>query len=191
MSAAVFIDRDGVLNAAVFYADTGEHESPRTAEDLCLLPDVLPALQTLQAAGWSLFLVSNQPSYAKGKVSLDDLRDVHEALAAQIEAAGVHFKAYYYSYTHPNGVVAEYTTESLYRKPNPGFLLDARRDFGISLIDSWMVGDRDSDVFCGQRAGCKTAQVRYPLSAEKQGQARPDRTCHDFPDFVTKICGGT
>lgn len=184
---AVFLDRDGVLNELIYYPDYGEDESPRKAADLRLMPRVGESLSRLQAAGWALFIVSNQPSYAKGKTSLENLHAVHQSLLANLSPHKVTFVAAYYSYTHPRGVVADVTGESVYRKPAPGFLLDAARDYGVSLADSWMIGDRDSDVQCGQRAGTHTAQIRYPLSKAKQGQSQPDWFCDDLPHFVARL----
>ncbi|MEO0564004.1 MAG: histidinol-phosphatase, partial [Chloroflexota bacterium] len=77
---AIFLDRDGVLNELIYYPDFEEDESPRKPEDLRLLPGVPRALRALQSAGWALILVSNQPSYAKGKCSLEDLKAVHKRL---------------------------------------------------------------------------------------------------------------
>ncbi len=187
MAKAVFIDRDGILNELVYYDDWGEWESPRSADVLTLFPNVLPALQKLQANGWMLFLVSNQPSYAKGKTSLEAIREIHDVLQRQLEAKDIKFAEFYYSYTHPNGIVLEYTCESEYRKPNPGFLLDAQSKYDLDMTVSWMVGDRDTDVECGQRAGCKTALVTYEYSKEKQGNSKPNMVCADFPTFVEYI----
>lgn len=184
---AIFLDRDGVINKLVYYPDWQEHESPRTPEDFDLLPGVLDAIQTLQKAGWTLFLISNQPSYAKGKTSLESLHAVQDHLHGLFDQAGITFKDYFYSYTHPNGVVPEYTKESEFRKPNPGFLLQAEADYGVNLAQSWMVGDRDSDMECGKRAGCRTAQIMYDLSAPKRGQAKPNLTCADLLDFVRQL----
>ena len=78
MNKCIFLDRDGVLNALVFYPDTSEYESPRVADDFALKPDAVDALKLLR--GWPLFLISNQPSYAKGKTPLAVLKAVHERL---------------------------------------------------------------------------------------------------------------
>jgi D-glycero-D-manno-heptose 1,7-bisphosphate phosphatase len=184
MNKSIFIDRDGILNELIYYADWGEWESPRSAEDLIISPDVLPALQKLQQNGWMLFLVSNQPSYAKGKVSLESLYEVHNALQEQFELHGIVFQEFYYSYTHPNGVVPEYTGESEYRKPNPGFLLDAKSKYGLDMSEAWMVGDRDTDIDCGQKAGCKTVLITYKHSNNKQGKSKPNIVCPNFSAFV-------
>jgi D-glycero-D-manno-heptose 1,7-bisphosphate phosphatase len=189
MNRAVFLDRDGVLNELIYYPDYDEDESPRQPEHLRMIPGAVDALRALSAAGWLLFIVSNQPSYAKGKTTLESLNAVHDALTAQLTAAGVQFTGAYYSHTHPRGVVPGYTTESVYRKPNPGFLLEAGRDYNVVLASSWMVGDRDTDIACGQHAGAQTALVYYPLSRAKQGSTQPDLTCNDLQDFVSLLEG--
>ena len=187
MNRAVFLDRDGVLNELVYYPDYNEDESPRVPADLRLLPGVIPALQALAEAGWTLVLVSNQPSYVKGKTTLENLQAVHKELVAQLRVGGVVLQAAHYSYTHPRGVVPAYTTESMYRKPNPGMIYDAARDHAIDLTASWFVGDRDTDIQCGQSAGTQTAQVLYPLSVAKQGASSPDITVPDLPAFAHHI----
>jgi len=70
MKKAVFLDRDGVLNKLVLNPATGEFEPPHSAEDLVLFPDVIESLRIIQDAGFELFLVSNQPDYAKGKTTI-------------------------------------------------------------------------------------------------------------------------
>lgn len=184
MTRAVFLDRDGVLNDLVYYADTREYESPRTAEDLRLLPKVPEDLLRLQAAGWTLFVVSNQPSHAKGKCTLDDLQGVARAVADTLAQQGLNIQAFYYDYTHPQAVLAEYRCESLTRKPAPGFLLQAARDYAIDLTQSWMIGDRDTDIQCGQAAGCSTALITASADAMKRGQSQPDICGDSLTDVV-------
>jgi D-glycero-D-manno-heptose 1,7-bisphosphate phosphatase len=184
---AVFLDRDGVLNDLVYYADTGEHESPRTAADLRLLPGVAEALKRLQASGWTLFIVSNQPSYAKGKCALEDLHGVAQALADLLTKYGIDIRAFYYDYTHPQAVLDDYRRESLTRKPAPGFLLQAAQDHAIDLAQSWMIGDRDTDIQCGQAAGCSTALITTSADAAKRGQSQPDLICDTLTHVVNTL----
>ena len=158
VTRAVFLDRDGTLNANVYYADSGEWESPRTRDALALLPGVIPALTRLQDAGFRLFLVTNQPSFAKGKTALANLEDVRAALDEQLAAHGIHFTQSYYCYHHPTSTVAGYGVCEC-RKPSPFFLQHAARDYGIDLAQSWMVGDRATDIACGQNAGTRTVFI--------------------------------
>lgn len=184
---AVFLDRDGVLNDLIYYADTDEHESPRTAADLRLLPGVPQDLLRLQAAGWTLFIVSNQPSYAKGKCALEDLHGVAQALADLLAHHGVTIRAFYYDYTHPQAVLDDYRRESLTRKPAPGFLLQAAQEHAIDLAQSWMIGDRDTDIQCGQAAGCSTALITSSADAAKRGQSQPNLICDTLTYVVDEL----
>src|ERR1700736_2708020 len=77
---AVFLDRDGVLNENVFNRLTAAWESPLTPDQFRLMPWVSDALAELQSAGYLLFVVSNQPNYAKGKSSLATLSAIHRKL---------------------------------------------------------------------------------------------------------------
>ena len=154
MKCAVFLDRDGVLNRNVWNPATNQYESPLTPEQFELLPDVLPALRLLSNAGHLLFLVSNQPNYAKGKASMDTLNAIHCRLETALTEAKISFAAFYYCFHHP-----EFTGECMCRKPSPYFLFQARDIFGVHLGASWIVGDRATDVECGRSAGMRTIEI--------------------------------
>jgi len=177
---ALFLDRDGVLNELVFYADSNEWESPRTLADLRIRPQVAPALRTLAAAGWPLFLVSNQPSFAKGKTSLEALRAVHDALQQQLLRDGVTLAGVYYCYHHPQGRVPGYSGPCACRKPSPFFLNQAASSFGLDLKASWMVGDQDLDLICARNAGCRSLLIPCEASAGKRGTVEPDACITDL-----------
>ncbi|MFN8419814.1 MAG: HAD-IIIA family hydrolase [Anaerolineae bacterium] len=183
----IFLDRDGTLNHLVYYADTDEWESPRTSDTLRLIDGVDVALRRLIEAGWFLFLVSNQPSYAKGKTSLENLQAVHNALDAQLLHSGVHLSAAYYCYHHPRGIVPAYTTNCECRKPGTKSLREAAASFDLELNNCWMIGDQDSDVQCGQNAGCRTILLEYSHSASKRGNSRPDHGVIRLIDAVDWI----
>lgn len=186
--AAVFLDRDGVLNRNVFNPATGEYESPGRPEDFELVPNVMPALNSLQNAGFHLFLISNQPNYAKGKNSLEELEAVHHRLLSALEQAKIRFSAFYYCFHHPKGVVAEYSGKCECRKPSPFFLLKARDEFDISLADSWIVGDRVTDIECGLSAGVRTIRVEEDHPATRsEGEAQADFEAKDLADAVRLI----
>jgi D-glycero-D-manno-heptose 1,7-bisphosphate phosphatase len=159
VARAVFLDRDGVLNRNILNPATGEYESPGRPEEFELVPDVLESLGRLQAAGYLLFLVSNQPNYAKGKNSLEELQGVHSLLTGALDAAGIGFARFFYCFHHPQGIVPSHSGRCDCRKPSPYFLNQAAAEFGVSLPDSWMVGDRAADIGCGQAAGVRTIRV--------------------------------
>lgn len=157
--SAVFLDRDGVLNALVLNPANGKMESPLVPEDLRLLDGVLPALQSLQAAGYPLILVSNQPNYALGKCSIDTLAAIHQRLTGKLARAGVALTRVCYCLHHPQGIVDGYSGLCVCRKPSPWFLLRARDDFALSLSESWMIGDRSTDIQCARSAGARSIRI--------------------------------
>lgn len=174
MKKAVFLDRDGVLNELILNPDTSEYEPPHRVEDVKLYPYTAQSLRELHSAGYDLFLISNQPDYAKGKVALDTLMKIHDKFLSIFAAEKITFRDFYYCYHHPNGIVKEYSFDCECRKPKPYFLIQAERDYAIHLATSWMIGDRDIDILCGQAAGVRTILIDEPKSANHRGDSRPD-----------------
>lgn len=184
---AVFLDRDGVVNELALNPANGEWESPHHPGDLVLAPDAREGLSVLRDAGYLLFLVSNQPSYAKGKTSLEDIQAIHGLVHQALRGWGIRFQEYYYCYHHPDGVVAGYQGPCPCRKPSPFFLFKARDEHGVDLARSWMVGDQDTDIQCGQAAGSRTALLENPHSAKKRGASRPDFTALGLAQAARRI----
>jgi D-glycero-D-manno-heptose 1,7-bisphosphate phosphatase len=185
--AAVFLDRDGVLTEPVWNPATSEYESAHHVEDVRFCPDILPALRSLQASGYDLFIVSNQPSYAKGKASLDELQAIARTVEARLSDAGVALRDAYYCFHHPDGIVPEYSGTCACRKPAPYFLRRAAERYDIDLSRSWMVGDRDTDVECGQRAGCRTVLVDHPHAQQASRSCPPDHIATNLREAATLI----
>jgi D-glycero-D-manno-heptose 1,7-bisphosphate phosphatase len=178
--AAVFLDRDGVINRNWYNPATGEWESPLRPEDFELFDGVIASLTRLAGAGFRLFLVSNQPSAAKGKCTLDDLHRVQGRLAELLDSAGVSFDGFYYSYTHPQGVVPGLTGHFPGRKPSPYFLEQAIARFELVPRRCWMVGDRHTDIECGRRAGVRTIKVRSTEGKSEISSEKPDFYAEDL-----------
>jgi D-glycero-D-manno-heptose 1,7-bisphosphate phosphatase len=159
MTRAVFLDRDGVINRNVFNPTTAEWESPHHPDQFQLHLGVLSALSHLREHGFKLFLVSNQPSYAKGKTSLEHILAIAKQCSGSFLSAGVDFAEEYYCLHHPNGVTPGYAVRCECRKPSPYFLYQAAGKHGISLPQSWMIGDRETDIQCGRSARARTVQI--------------------------------
>ena len=191
MRRAVFLDRDGVINELVLNPDTSEYEPPHRPEDVRFFPYTGKCLRLLQSAGYDLFLVSNQPDYAKGKVSLDILKEIHETFLSFFAAEKITFRDFYYCYHHPNGIVEEYSFDCECRKPKPYFLLKAAKDYSIHLATSWMVGDRDMDIMCGQAARVRTILVNEPKSASSRGNSSPDFIVNNLSEATKLIINQT
>lgn len=179
-SRAVFLDRDGVLNEPVLNPTTGAYESPHALEDLRLCPDVPKTLRTLSAAGFELFIVTNQPSFAKGKASLETLKAIAVNLESQLITMGVKIREAFYCFHHPEGCVPEFTQRCQCRKPQPYFLQLAAQKHAIDLSRSWMIGDRGSDVECGHRAGCRAILIDHPYAGRYNSTAKPDFVARDL-----------
>lgn len=156
---AVFLDRDGVINANVFYADSGEVEAPRTVADFNILPGALEAMKRLQDAGYLLFVVSNQPNQAKRKATRADHDAIQRKLTAALDRAGIAVTDFFYCFHHPQGVEPALSGPCDCRKPSPYFLNQARDAHGLDMAQSWMVGDRDTDIQCGRAAGVRTMYI--------------------------------
>jgi len=187
MKRAVFLDRDGVINELVLNSENNDYEPPHIPEDVILFPYTIEVLQILQEAQFELFLISNQPDYAKGKTTLENLQKVHAKLDRILRSEGIRFREYYYCYHHPQGKVPEYSFECECRKPKPFFILKAAKHYSLDLSKSWMVGDRDSDIECGKAAGTKTIMIENPHSLKYRKSSQPDFTAANLKDALQII----
>jgi D-glycero-D-manno-heptose 1,7-bisphosphate phosphatase len=183
--AVVFLDRDGTLNEATPDPDTGLPESPLHRSEIHLLPGAVAAARRLVDAGFALVCVTNQPSAAKGKTSLEGLLEAHERVLELLAREGVAIATTRLCPHHPEGVVAELSMPCVCRKPGPGMLLSAAGELDIDLSTSWMLGDTDSDITAGAAAGCATALIEYPPSAHKRSGTTPADVC--APDIGTAV----
>jgi D-glycero-D-manno-heptose 1,7-bisphosphate phosphatase len=187
---AAFFDRDGVVNELVPDPTTGLPESPLAPGDVALKPGVAGALKRLRSAGYLLVGISNQPAAAKGSVTLDQLRSVQTRVEELLRAEQLEADAFRLCFHHPEGVVAELARVCDCRKPAPGMLLAAASELEIDLVDSWMIGDTDSDVVAGAAAGCRTVLVEDPASSHKRvGGSKPDARAADLDGAVEYILG--
>jgi D-glycero-D-manno-heptose 1,7-bisphosphate phosphatase len=140
--AAVFLDRDGVINRA--YVHGGRPHPPRSVAELEILPEVPAALAALKGAGLPLVVVTNQPDVARGTLARELVEELHARLKRALPL---------------DAILACFHDEAdacACRKPHPGLLLEAARAGGFDLRASFMVGDRAKDVEAGRRAGCTT-----------------------------------
>ena len=180
MPKAVFFDRDGVLNKLILNPSTNEFESPHRVEDLELTENIIYFLKKIKLMGFLIFLISNQPSFAKGKTSLENIKAIHNKLDKTLRKEKVIFSDYFYCYhQESDGCVC--------RKPSPYFLKQAIEEYGIDVDKSWMVGDQDTDIQCGQSAGLKTILIETKESEKKRGKSSPDATVQNFAMAIRLI----
>ena len=155
----MFLDRDGVLIEEVEYL--------ARPEQIRLIPGAAAAVRRANRAGWRVVVVSNQSGVARGLFPESVLSDIHRTISARLfEEAGAVIDGFYYCPHHPTEGQGGYRMECECRKPKPGMLLRAAGELGIDLAESWMIGDRLTDLQAGAAAGCRTILVRtgYGLS---------------------------
>lgn len=172
---AVFLDRDGVLNRAL--PEGRSTRPPRSLDELEVLPGVPEALRRLQAAGFVLVGVSNQPDLARGLTSAARVGELNAALLARLPGL-------------VDILVCPHDDADACacRKPRPGLLLEAARRFGLDLSRSALVGDRWSDVEAGRAAGCRTVLVETPFSGRER--CRPDLVARDLAQAAELLLEG-
>jgi D-glycero-D-manno-heptose 1,7-bisphosphate phosphatase len=187
MNKAVFLDRDGVINKLVYNQQAKDYTAPLDTKDFKFYPWTLNVLNKLKRKGFLLFLISNQPDYAKGKTSLKNIKQIHQMLHRYLQAGGIDFTEYYYCYHHPQGKISAYRLDCACRKPKPFFLLKAKAKYMLDMKKSWFIGDSDSDVSCGKAAGTKTILINEKCSKEKRGKTRPDFWADNLKDALKII----
>ena len=176
MRRAVFIDRDGTISEEVGYIN---HPSR-----FRVFPYAAAAIKHLNDAGWLAIVVTNQAGVARGYFSEDMIQTVHAEMTKELENGGARLDAVYYCAHHPSVGEPPYRFDCDCRKPKPGLISRAARDFDIDLAGSWMVGDRYSDVELARNAGVKSMFV---LSGYGRGEWEHQRsTWTEQPDLVAE-----
>lgn len=169
--AAVFLDRDGVINRPVIR--DGRPYPPSDETELEVLPGVAESLARLRDAGFRLVVVTNQPDVARGRQTRETVERIHAKLVALLPIDEMR------TCLHDDGDGCDC------RKPLPGLLLAAARDAGLSLGDSFMVGDRWRDIEAGRRAGCNTVFVDW--NYDERRPEHPDAVVRSLPEAVDWI----
>lgn len=151
----VFLDRDGTMNRYVGFL--------RNIDDFELLPGVAEAVKRINDSGYLAIVATNQPVIARGEVTEAELQEIHNKLETKLGEHGAYVDAIYYCPHHPHkgyaGEIPELKIDCDCRKPKPGMLLQAANDFHIDLSHSYMIGDSEADVECGNAAGCKSIRI--------------------------------
>jgi len=152
---AVFLDRDGVLNRAI--VRTGRPYPPRSMDEVQILPGVEEACRRLHAAGFLLIMVTNQPDVASGTQTRVAVDAMNAALRARLALDDVRVCPH------------DDADDCPCRKPRPGLLCAAAREWHVDLAASVMVGDRWRDIEAGRAAGCRTVFIDYGYAERRPG----------------------
>jgi D-glycero-D-manno-heptose 1,7-bisphosphate phosphatase len=172
---AVFLDRDGVINKPVIHE--GRPYPPAKLEDFELYEDVADGCARLEAAGYLLVVVTNQPDVARGTQSRATVEAMHTRMLAALPQI-TRVEVCWHAGAHRGDPCACH-------KPEPGMVLCAAEALAINLAHSFLVGDRWRDVDCGHAAGCRTVFIDRNY-AEPLRQP-PDWTVQSFEQAVEVI----
>lgn len=169
----IFLDRDGVINEDDGYT--------YRIEDFKLLPRVIDAFLLLKNNNYKVIIITNQGGIGKGLYTEEQMNNCHEYLKEllQKENADILEKIYFCPH-HP----ARNQLCSC-RKPLPGMLLQAKKDFNIEkLSEYFFIGDKDTDIEAGKAAECKTILIKGIYQA---GASNPNYTAEDLYDAIERI----
>ena len=173
--SAVFLDRDGVLNHS--FVREGRPYPPAKVEDFVLYHDLPAGCARLEAAGFLLVVVTNQPDVARGTQSRATVDAMHAKMAGALPQV-VRTEVCWHAGT-------EWADPCECHKPAPGLVLRAANALQVDLTTSFLIGDRWRDVDCGHRAGCRTIFIdRGYVEPLRQ---LPDWRVNSFTEAVDTI----
>jgi|SRR5579864_1017324 len=169
MSAAVFLDRDGVMLYDLGYL--------ARLEDLHWYSCAIEAVRLLNRAGFLVFVLTNQGGIGLGLYSEGFVRATHDAMAKRLEAGGAHVDGWFFCPHHPRATIDDLRITCECRKPEPGMVRAAQSTHAIDLTRSFVVGDKASDMGLAERVGARGVLVRTgqgePELARAGGTIRP------------------
>ncbi|HEY6804669.1 MAG TPA: HAD family hydrolase [Pyrinomonadaceae bacterium] len=182
---AVFIDRDGTISEEIGYVN-----HPSRYRVFAYSGE---AIKKLNEHEWLAILVTNQAGVARGYFSEDVIGKVHSQLEETLAKENARLDAIYYCAHHPTVGEPPYRFDCDCRKPKPGLIQQAVKDFEIDLERSWMIGDRYSDIELAHNAGLKSAFVLsgYGIGEYEYQRAswklEPDLICENLLEAVNSI----
>lgn len=152
---AIFLDRDGTINVYKGFL--------KNIDDFELIQGVENAIKAINSLGYLAIVITNQPVVARGELTIEKLEEIHNKMETELGKAGAYLDDIYYCPHHPHkgyvGEIPELKIDCDCRKPKPGMILKAARDYNIDLTESFMVGDSENDIKAGIAAGCKSILI--------------------------------
>lgn len=171
MNKAVFLDRDGTIIEDAHYLND--------PAGIRFFPRVMRGLRKLSDRGFFLFIATNQSGIGRGYFTERQLCRIHQRLLSLLKKNGITIRKIYYAPYYEKSRIKKYRSGEFFRKPGPGMLFLAQKEFSVSLAHSYMIGDRDSDIGAAQRAGLRAAVlIRHP--GNRAAGCLPDHTAPDF-----------
>lgn len=173
---AAFIDRDGNLIHEVGYISS--------LKKIKFYSSSIKAMKLLKAAGYKVIVVTNQSGVARGYIKETFVKEVHKHITAFLKKYFLKIDAYYYCPHHPKkAVLKKYLKDCDCRKPKIGMIKAAQKKFNIDLKQSFVIGDKLTDVHLGKNAKMKTALV---LTGYGKEEKKLIKSAYDKPDFIAK-----
>ncbi len=174
----VFLDRDGVL-----IEDVGYLKNP---ENIIIMENSFGALRTLKDAGFLLIIVTNQAGVSKGLLSVEEVGKVNKKLLSIYELNGIHIDDLYFCPHHKDGTVEPYNISCSCRKPETGMVDRGIEKFDIDVKNSFMVGDKDSDILLAKNSGMKSFYIKNDMY-EHDKNIIPDYTVSSLKEAAEII----
>ena len=172
----VFVDRDGTINE-----NTGYIKNP---EDLVLYPKVSEGIRLLNKNGYKVIVITNQSGISRGYFSEETLEKIHNKMKEELSKKDAFIDAIYFCPHHPD-------ENCKCRKPQPGLLKTAIKEFDVDVSKSFIIGDRMLDIEAGNKVGCKTILVPEKKEIVKNEMEKsnitPDYIANDFVKGVEWI----
>ncbi len=177
MGKALFLDRDGVINKDINYL--------YLPDDFEFIDGVFDLCHAFLAAGYQIFVITNQAGIARGLYTEKDFAELTEWMLDQFLQRGISITKVYFCPYHATAGIGKYKQDSQDRKPNPGMLLQARDQFGVALASSVLVGDKESDIEAGINAGVGTTIIFAP--EKKPCDTRADFTTSELSQIANLL----
>lgn len=151
MKKVIFLDRDGTINVEKSYLHKWE--------DFEFEKNVIEGLKELKKMGYEFIVVTNQSGIARGYYSEEDLKALNSEMVKELKKYDIDILECYYCPHHPDKGLDEYRKDCECRKPNPGMLLEGIKKYSVDIKNSFMIGDKKSDLEAGKKAGLKSILV--------------------------------
>lgn len=180
MNKALFLDRDGVVNVERHYV--------HRREDFEFVDGIFELCSRARAQSYLLIVITNQSGIARGYYSEADFRHLTAWMTQEFGRRGIDIAAVYYCPFHPQAGIGRYRAESFERKPAPGMILRAARDFDLDLTQCILIGDRACDMQAATAAGVGL-KVLYRTSNAEPGAALGADRVVDRLDQILKAPG--
>ncbi len=161
----IFLDRDGTINK--------DHGYVSKKDNLEFIPGVFKALRNFRKNGYILVVVTNQSGIARGYYTERDYKNLNSYFLNRLKQKGVVIDRVYYCPHHPDD-------NCNCRKPHPGMVLKAGRELNLQLEDSWVIGDKVSDIELGINLGLGTVQVGTKTVTSGEENLKPDYLARDL-----------